>query len=59
MKCTWVCFGAYALLTVSSPAAAATCDSLRSLSLPNVAVTQAVVVAAGQMRHVIVRHPLR
>ena len=39
---------ATALLTLSSSASAATCDSLRSFSLPNVAVTQAAVVAAGQ-----------
>jgi feruloyl esterase len=32
----------------ASPASGATCDSLRSLSLPNVTVTQAGVVGAGQ-----------
>ncbi|MGH9241927.1 MAG: tannase/feruloyl esterase family alpha/beta hydrolase, partial [Vicinamibacterales bacterium] len=37
-----------ALIACASPASAATCDSLRSLSLPNVAVTQALVVGAGQ-----------
>ena len=37
-----------AVLTLPSPASAATCDSLRSVSLPNVAVTQAAVVSAGQ-----------
>ena len=33
---------------LASPAAAATCEGLRSLSLRNVTVTQATVVAAGQ-----------
>jgi len=37
-----------AVLTLASPASAATCESLRSLSLPNVTVTQAIVVGAGQ-----------
>jgi feruloyl esterase len=37
-----------AVVTLASPASAATCESLRSLSLPNVTVTQAVVVGAGQ-----------
>jgi feruloyl esterase len=35
-------------LTVASPASAASCESLRSVALPNVAITQATVVAAGQ-----------
>ena len=37
-----------AILTVPSPVTAATCESLASLVLSNVAVTQAVVVGAGQ-----------
>ena len=37
-----------AVLTLPSPASAATCESLRSLSLPNVTVTQAIVVGPGQ-----------
>ena len=37
-----------AILAVPSPVTAATCESLASLALPNVAVTQAVVVGAGQ-----------
>src|SRR5688572_10269656 len=37
-----------AVLTLTSPASAATCESLRSLSLANVTVTQAIVVGAGQ-----------
>ncbi len=37
-----------AALTFTSPASAATCESLSSLALPNVAVTQALVVGAGQ-----------
>ena len=37
-----------AVLALASPASAATCESLRSLSLPNVTVTQATAVGAGQ-----------
>src|SRR5262245_61680452 len=37
-----------AFLTFASPAAAATCESLGSLSLPNVAITQATIVDAGK-----------
>src|SRR5688572_5337881 len=37
-----------AALTLASPASAAPCESLRSLVLPNVSVTLAEVVAAGQ-----------
>jgi feruloyl esterase len=35
-------------LTFPWPASAATCESLRSLSLPNVTITQATIVGAGQ-----------
>jgi feruloyl esterase len=37
-----------AVLTFPAPVSAATCESLQSLRLPNVAITHAVVVAAGQ-----------
>ena len=43
-----VAAAAFAVLTIASPASAATCESLRSMSLPNATVTQAGVVAAGQ-----------
>jgi feruloyl esterase len=36
------------VLTLTSPASGATCDRLRALSMPNVTVTQAAVVGAGQ-----------
>src|SRR5262245_52869202 len=40
--------GILVVLVLAPPASAATCESLRSLPLPNVTVTQATVVDAGQ-----------